>query len=520
MKTIQPSYLIGVFFLSVIYFLTARFGLELGAVSEFATLVWLPSGISLTALFIFGHRYWPGIAIGAFFANLVNDASLMVALGISIGNTLEAVVGVYILKRFTMFRGAFNSLIDVAALFAVSIVAPMISASVGVTSLLLGGIVSFPTFTKTWFAWWVGDAISILVITPFLIIWWVHHTITFQFKKFIEGALLLLATIIIALIIFRQEFGIKIGSAPITYVIFPSLIWASLRFGPRDAITMIVLISSIAVWGTVDGLSQFSRFTLNESLLYIHSFIGVISMTTLLLAAVLAERKNLEQQKDNLISFASHELKTPLTSVKAYVQILGRLVKNMKEKRAIFYVKNMSDQVNRLAHLVNDLLDVSKIEVGGLELRKTTFSLQNLIKETVHLVRQVNSKYKIVIRGLARRTIYGDEDRIGQVLINLLLNAIKYSPRARQIQVLIERHKDSITIGVKDFGIGIDPKYHEKIFEPFYRVAHNNDTTASGSGIGLYIAWSIVKKHGGTMWVKSKPGKGSTFYFSLPHPKA
>src|SRR6266568_716961 len=164
-------YGVEILILFVIYFSTARLGLSLGAVSRFATLVWFPSGIAVAALLLFGYRLWPGILMGAFLVNLFNGAPLLVAVGIGIGNTLEALVGTYLLKR-NRFSHALDHLRDVLFLALLAMpLSTLISATIGVSSLLLGKVIAFSAYYPTWRAWWIGDMISILILTPFLLIW-------------------------------------------------------------------------------------------------------------------------------------------------------------------------------------------------------------------------------------------------------------------------------------------------------------------------------------------------------------
>src|SRR5947199_7367290 len=162
------AYLGDILALFAIYFTTARLGLSLNAVSGFATLVWLPSGIAVAALLLFGYRLWPGILLGAFLVNLFNGAPAFVALGIGLGNTLEALVGTYLLKR-TGFSLALDRLRDVLVLVLLAMpLSAMVSATIGVSSLFLGKVVTFASYYPTWRAWWIGAVVSILMVTPFL----------------------------------------------------------------------------------------------------------------------------------------------------------------------------------------------------------------------------------------------------------------------------------------------------------------------------------------------------------------
>ena len=228
------------------------------------------------------------------------------------------------------------------------------------------------------------------------------------------------------------------------------------------------------------------------------------------------EIKEQDQQKDYFISMASHELKTPLTSVKGYVQMLQM----MHEKSEDSFLKNslniMDKQIKTLTKLITELLDLSKIKSGGLNFYKEHFEIKDLINEIVHEVKHINPHYEIHVLVTENAMVYADRDRIGQVLINFFTNAIKYSPESKLIKVECNIEDNIAIIAVQDFGIGISKKDQEKVFERFYRVEGKNERTFPGFGIGLFIASEIIKRHNGKIKVKSDFGKGSVFSFELP----
>jgi PAS domain S-box-containing protein len=238
----------------------------------------------------------------------------------------------------------------------------------------------------------------------------------------------------------------------------------------------------------------------------------------------ITELKKLEQRKDDFIKMASHELKTPITSINGYVQLMLNIFNEADEQRLRSSkqtikssLTTISKQVVKLTRLISELLDLSKIETGKLELDKTAFDLNTLVEETVQDMRQTASKHAIILHNDFEGKVFADKDRIGQVLLNLLTNAIKYSPDADNIEVFTRRGgKDRAIIIVKDFGIGIDNKDHLRIFERFYRVEGKSEQTFPGFGIGLFIASEIVQRHNGSISVQSEKGKGSVFTVSIP----
>jgi PAS domain S-box-containing protein len=227
-------------------------------------------------------------------------------------------------------------------------------------------------------------------------------------------------------------------------------------------------------------------------------------------------------QKSNFISMASHELKTPITSIKGYVQLLLNAFDKDKEKQLPPLLVRSSlisvdKQITRLTRLISELLDLTKIETGTLELKKEKFSLNALAIETVEDILYTNTKHEINLFHDFQSYVFADKDRMGQVMINFLTNAIKYSPNNNKIDVWIHQTKNGqVAFSVKDYGIGIDKEEQEKIFERFYRAKGKEEQTYPGFGIGLFIAKEFVEKHGGQVLVESEKGKGSAFTFTLP----
>ncbi|MEO7120590.1 MAG: PAS domain S-box protein, partial [Ginsengibacter sp.] len=228
------------------------------------------------------------------------------------------------------------------------------------------------------------------------------------------------------------------------------------------------------------------------------------------------EIKEMDQQKDYFISMASHELKTPITSIKAYTQILMSKYSNSEDPFLIKSLNTVDKQVVKLTKLISDLLDLSKIKSGSLTLHREHFGINDLIDEVTGEIKHINPDYEILYSEKANTILFADKERIGQVLTNLLTNAIKYSPRSNEIEVASSMSDHKLTITVKDFGIGINKNDQAKIFERFYRVEGKNEKTFPGFGIGLFIAMEIIHRHNGNIGVISEPGKGSVFYFSLP----
>ena len=227
------------------------------------------------------------------------------------------------------------------------------------------------------------------------------------------------------------------------------------------------------------------------------------------------DQKLMEKRKDDFVSMSSHELKTPVTILKAYSQILQKL-SSPNRTETLGYLNKMNAQITRLTKIINDLLDISKIRVGKLVTVNERFSFDQFAEEIVNNFRLTVNTHTIKIIGKTGKEICADRDRIGQVINNLISNAVKYSPGKEKIQIILESETDNVILKVKDFGLGISKANQEKIFQSFYRVFDEKGASFPGLGIGLFIASEIVRLHHGTLLVDSKKGKGSVFTLTLP----
>ena len=229
----------------------------------------------------------------------------------------------------------------------------------------------------------------------------------------------------------------------------------------------------------------------------------------------ITELKRLQQQKDDFISIASHELKTPITSLRASIQLMNRM-KDMPaaEGRIAKLIEQADKSMQKVIILIDDLLNVSRMNEGQLQLSKTQFTLSHLLNQCCQHVR-MGGNYNLIFQGDENLTVYADEHRIDQVVVNFINNAVKYAPGSKDIYLTVERQGNMARIAVKDTGPGIDPEKQAHLFNRYYR-ADYTDYQTSGLGLGLYISSEIIKKHGGNIGVESEPGKGSSFWFTLP----
>lgn len=226
------------------------------------------------------------------------------------------------------------------------------------------------------------------------------------------------------------------------------------------------------------------------------------------------DQKIKELQKDEFISIASHEMRTPLTAAKGYIQLL-EMILNQEASPAAVYAEKANSSLDRLHNLIAQLLDASKIQNGKLNYHIDSFDFDKMLEETIETIQVSATNHTIKLEGKAGKEVTGDKDRLQQVLINLLNNAIKYSPNAKEVNVRVTEKDNILQVAIEDFGIGISAQHLDNIFDRYYRI-EEHAANFQGLGIGLYISAEIIDRHAGTLEVESEVGIGSTFFFSIP----
>jgi PAS domain S-box-containing protein len=325
---LQNAFLLVV--LTLIYFLMGKLGLALAFVHANASAVWPPTGIALAALLLFGLRVWPAILIGAFLVNVTTAVSVSTALGIAGGNTLEALIGVWLVRRYAGGAAAFErpqGVIRFVTLAAVG--STTVSATIGVLSLWIGGHAEATRLAEIWLTWWLGDAVGALVFTPLIVLW--AKPLSRPTRGWLEASALAATIVVIGWVVF-------IHRAPIAYLALPPLVWAAFRFGRRGAVTAAVALSGIALWGTLHGYGPFVVESPHESLLFLQAFVGVITLTALVLAADMRERERAE----GALRRARGELEA---SVQERTASLREAVRQLEESRSVL------SEAQRVAHV-------------------------------------------------------------------------------------------------------------------------------------------------------------------------
>ncbi|HUO64881.1 MAG TPA: MASE1 domain-containing protein [Terriglobales bacterium] len=287
---------------AALYLVAAKLGLKLAFVHASATAVWPPAGIALAAVLLRGYPMWPAVFLAAFVANITTAGSVVTSLGIAAGNTLEAVAGAYLVARFASGRRAFARGQDVIKFCVLAaVVSTTVSASIGVGSLVLGGFAAWSNAASIWLTWWLGDAAGDVLVAPLLILWVEQPRPRLSARRMLEVALLLLSLVAVGQLVFGDVLFRDTRNYPIDFLAVPPLVWAAFRFGQRETSTASVVLASMALWGTLHGQGPFVRGDPNESLLLLQAFVGLSAVLALAFAAVVAEKKRVDEERLALV---------------------------------------------------------------------------------------------------------------------------------------------------------------------------------------------------------------------------
>ena len=498
----------------VLYVFTAKVGLMLDAVSGFATVVWPPTGLALTALLLCGSRFWPVVFAAAWVANVWAGAGPVVALGIATGNTLEGVLGGYVMRRVAGFCGTFDSVRLVLGLIVgAAITSTLVSSTVGVLTLSLAGITrSAAGAVETWHTWWVGDVLGDLVVAPLLLAW-ARPGDAFEWSvaRALEAGALFALLAIVACVVFLHPVTGMISIEP-PYILFPLFVWAGLRFELRGATAATAFTSVVAVCGTAHALGPFAVPGAGRNLLALQVFLGCAAATPLVVAGATMDRMRAIRAQEALLATVSHDLKNPLDAIRmSGAALAGAMpVEPVRRHQGI-----VTRSVDRMLRLIADLLAASAIDRGALGLDRAPHDTRALLDESVDLMRPIAAAKNVTleVRAGPSPEIECDGHRVLQVLSNLVGNAIKFSPHKSTVTIQTQLLPRAVRVAVSDQGPGIERADARRIFEKYW---HGKASAGGGTGLGLFIAKGIVEAHGGRIWVETAVGVGSTFFFTLP----
>jgi signal transduction histidine kinase len=468
-----------------------------------------------------GTRVWPAVFAGAFLVNITTAGTAFTSVSIAAGNTLEGLVGAYLVNRFAGGRACFDSARDVFRFGAcAAIVATTLSATVGVTTLMLAGFAPLRDFWAIWLTWWLGDAAGALVVAPLVLLWHPSAKPMLPRERIPEAALAMLAVVLVAMACFAAP-GLR--DYPLAFLCLPPLAWIALRFGSREAATAIVLLAAIAVAATESGMGPFVMTSRNDSLLVLQAFMGMVAMTLLPMAAIVrehrlavAEAEAATRSRDVFLAMLSHELRNPLQAISTSLQLLavpGASRENVE--RAVTIARRQSDH---LARLVSDLLDVTRAVSGKMAIELRRVRLDEAVSRYVELLTGLGRlEGRIVTVEVEPVTIQADPVRLEQILGNLLTNAIKFTSSGSEIRGAVLEENGQAVLRVQDDGVGIAPELLPRVFDPFTQGKRRLNRSRGGLGVGLTLVRTLAELHGGDVEARSAgTGEGSEFVVRLP----
>jgi len=641
-----PGRLAALVLVGGVYFVAGKIGLALAFLHVSASPVWPPTGIAIAALLLLGTRVWPAILAGAFLVNITTAGSVATSLGIAAGNTLEGLVAASFVNRFAGGRQVFERPRGVFMFAALAgTLSAAVSATVGVTTLTLGGYAERSEYWAIWLTWWLGDAAGALVVAPLLVLWAAGVGPQWTGRRAVEAGVLALSLALIGLVVFTGISPAALRNQPLAFVTIPLPLWAAFRFGPREAATATAILSAIAIGGALQGLGPFAVGDPNRSLLLLQAFLATVSVMTLAVAAVVAERRRaqhalhgselayrqmfesnphpmwivdsetqrfvavndaavdkygysraellamaerdvhsddrgevrhltkdgrlidveitahaitfsdrpaslvlayditdrrrgeeerrrlLEREqaarreaeeanvaKDTFLATLSHELRTPLTAILGWARMLqGDQLAPAQVTHALEIIER---NVRRQTQLINDLLDISRIVTGKLGLDGHRLDLMPVIEDAVETLRRDAEAKHLQLRTTLEPqagNVWGDPVRLHQVVVNLVSNAVKFTPEGGHVEVLLERIDDRACLTVRDSGKGIPPEALPHIFDRFRQADSALTRRHGGLGLGLAIVRELVQLHGGTVEAESPgEGRGATFRVRFP----
>jgi signal transduction histidine kinase len=533
------SYAGGLVAIGVIYFALAKGGLALASIHASATPIWPPTGVALAAVLLWGYRAWPAIFTAAVIANATTAGSVATAIAIATGNSLEAVVGAYLINRWSSGRNTFSTPNSVAKFALICfVIATPISASIGLISLATAGYIEWTNFANAWVTWWLGDVTGALVIAPVIVLWASSHFHAFNRNEFLETVGVLAAAAAVGLIAFSPLIEQTPSRDPLGFLAILPLLWAALRRGPRDTATVALVLAGITIWATLTGGGPFTTADLNVSFLLVLMFLISITVPSLLLSADVEVRKKGEESlrraqielerkvaerthelelvnaaKSRFFAMASHDLRQPLHALGLFVAQLRTPLKSGERTKTIERVDATRKEMNEM---FNSLLDISKLDAGILTPNFTEFPIARLLQKIETTFDQATLEKGLRLR--VRRSdawVRSDAMLLERILLNLVSNAVRYTLRGGII-VGCRRRGEMLRIDVWDSGPGIPEDQKQNIFGGFSQLPAPEPDRYGGLGLGLAIVDRLRLLLNHQIDLASTVGRGSRFAILVP----
>lgn len=547
------------------YFFFARLGYFLVFQDIYILPTWPPSGLALAFILLLGRKTWPGITIGALLANILaywntgdmaSNSIILVSAVIATGNTLEALLGYYLVNKWLGKDKYFNKTIKVFRFLAISLIVSLVSAAIGTAMLYLNNIIDNGQIISRFVTWWVGNLVGILLFTPFIL----------SFKEPLRWKLhrnLIIETIIFAIgvgvVVILIQNGIlrEPVQKALPFLILPLILWMAFRFHLAIAMFATIVIGLIAVYLTTQQLGPFVMERSDNAMLLLQIFISVIGISTITLSATERERtdtqeelkelnssleeivdsrtkelesenkarkttelelqaSNMELRKinaelDNFVYRVSHDLRAPIASMMGLINLI-RIEKSTDQKDT--YVSKLEKTAMMQDEFIQEILDQSRNARLEVKSEKINFAdtIEQIFEQLKYSSTEESIKKDIQIKGA--HAFYSDPWRLKVIFNNIISNSIRYrNGKSPEINIDIIIEKDMANITIEDNGRGIAEEHINKVFQMFYRATEDN----AGSGLGLYIVNETIRKLEGSVRLSSKINQGTSVILSIPN---
>src|SRR5258705_981421 len=533
------SYAGGLVAIGVIYFALEKAGLALAYINPSAPPIWPPTGVALAAVLLWGYRTWPAIFAAAVIANATPAGSVATAIAIATGNSLEAVVGAYLINRWSSGCNTFSTPNSVAKFALICcVIATPISPSIGLTSLATAGYIERTNFANAWVTWWLGDVTGALVIAPVIVLWASSHYHAFNRNEFLETVGVLATAAAVGLIAFSPLIEQTPSRDPLGFLAILPMLWAALRRGPRDTATVAFALAGITILGTLTGREPFTTADLNVSFLLVLMFLISITVPSLLLSADVEVRKKGEESlrraqielerkvaertqelelanaaKSRFLAMASQDLRQPLHALGLFVAQLRTPLRSGERTRTIELVDATRKEMDEM---LNSLLDMSRLDAGILIPTITEFPIARLLQKIETTFDQATRETGLRLR--VRRSdawVRSDAMLLERILLNLVSNAVRYA-LGGGIIVGCRRRGQMLRIEVWDSGPGIPEDQKQNIFGEFFQLAARGRNRYGSMGLGLAIVDRLRLLLNHPIDLASTVGRGSRFAILVP----
>ena len=516
----------------------ALFGFVLLPHGAVAALVWPSSAIGMAALFLFGYDLWPAILLTIAAVLFVRNGNLPLDVTVALGDTLEALLGAYILKRYVRFNPLINTLGNGLGIIAASIIPTLISGGIVTFATYYFGDTNLADIQTTWATLWIGHAVTCLSFAPFLIRWLYRPFFTKTWKEILEGIVIFSSISGISYLLFWTTYN-SVGSISLIYILILPLLWAAIRSGPRGTTLALALLSLISTTGVVYGHGPLSVVHNPQTIFLLQVLLGVLDIIFILIAAIIEERKDItnslaasvaqlesaiekirldDQAKTNFLAILAHELRNPLAPIFSSVELLKlKVEKSAAEQTEL--IGTIESHTRMISLLLDDLLDITRITHNKFELRREPVTMQRVLASSVNTVKTFITARKHTLKlDIPQGEIWLNADpvRLEQIFINLLNNAAKYTDEGGTITLACKVQGGYAVVSVADNGIGMAADKMGGIFELFGQI-RDLRRGSGGLGVGLSLTKRLVELHGGTVEASSSGlGLGSEFTTRLP----